>query len=66
MRNADAGAVVIVNEDIAVPEHPDKSTAQAEEYEKLADAAVDPDEKKRLQELARRARNMAPSRSDPA
>ena len=49
-----------------MPEHPDKSTAQAEEYEKLADAAVDPDEKKRLQELARRARNMAPSRSDPA
>ena len=49
-----------------MPEQPDKLEAQAEEYEKLADAAVDPEEKKRLQGLARAARNMAPSGEDPA
>jgi hypothetical protein len=40
--------------------------SKAEEYEKLADAAVDLKEKKRLQDLARMARNLAPSRGDPA
>jgi hypothetical protein len=52
--------------DIAVPEEPEKLKDQAEEYEKLADAAVDPEEKKRLQGLARAARNVAPTGSDPA
>jgi hypothetical protein len=32
-------------EEISVPEQPDKLKAQAEEYEKLADAAVDPEDK---------------------
>jgi hypothetical protein len=49
-----------------VPEQRDILKAQAEEYEKLADAAVDPEEKKRLQGLARAARNMAPTGADPA
>lgn len=47
-----------------MPEEPEK--LKADEYEKLADAAVDPEEKKRLQELARAARNVAPTGSDPA
>jgi hypothetical protein len=51
---------------MTMPEQPDKLKAQAEEYEKLADAAVDPEEKKRLQGLARAARNMAPPGQDPA
>jgi hypothetical protein len=51
---------------ITMPEQPDKLKAQAEEYERLADAAVDPEEKKRLQGLARAARNMAPTGSDPS
>jgi hypothetical protein len=46
-------------------EQPDKLKAQAEEYEKLADAAVDPEEKKRLQALARKARDMAMPDSNP-
>jgi hypothetical protein len=49
-----------------VPEEPKKLKDQADEYEKLADAAVDPEEKKRLQGLARAARNVAPTGSDPA
>ena len=49
-----------------MPEQPDKLKAQAEEYEKLANAAVDPEEKKRLQGLARAARNMATTGSDPS
>ena len=47
-------------------EQPDKLKAQAEEYERLANAAVDPEEKKRLRGLARAARNMAPTGSDPS
>jgi hypothetical protein len=49
-----------------MPQKPDKLKDQAEEYEKLAAAAVDPEEKKRLQGLARAARNMAPKTGDPA
>lgn len=49
-----------------MPEQPDKLKAQAEEYERLANAAVDPEEKKRLQGLARAARNMAPTGCDPS
>jgi hypothetical protein len=49
-----------------VPEQRDILKAQAEEYEKLADAAVGPEEKKRLQGLASAARNMAPTGADPA
>ncbi len=44
----------------------DKLRAKADEYEKLADAAVDPEEKRRLKGLAKAARNMAPPRGDPA
>jgi hypothetical protein len=40
--------------------------AKAEEYEKLADAAVDPTEKKRLLDLAKQARNLAPEGSKSA
>ena len=49
-----------------MPEQPDKLKAQAEEHERLANAAVDPEEKKRLRGLARAARNMAPTGSDPS
>lgn len=49
-----------------MPEEPEKLKDQADEYEKLADAAVDPEEKNRLQRLARAARNVAPTGSDPA
>ena len=45
---------------------PDKLKEQADELEKLANAAVDPDEKKRLKDLARAARNLAPNGGDPA
>jgi hypothetical protein len=45
-----------------MPENTDDLNRKTEEYERLADAAVDPKEKKRLQELARAARNMAPPR----
>jgi hypothetical protein len=37
----------------------DKFKAKAEEYEKLADAAVDPAEKNRLKDLANTARNLS-------
>ena len=49
-----------------MPEEPEKLKDQADEYEKLADAAVDLEEKKRLQGLARAARNVASTGSDPA
>ncbi len=49
-----------------VPKQTDKLRAKADEYEKLADAAVDPEEKKRLKGLAKAARNIAPPRGDPA
>jgi len=52
-------------EEVTVAEQPDKLKAQAEEYEKLADAAVDPEEKKRLQALARKARDLAMPESEP-
>jgi hypothetical protein len=61
-----SGGPTATMEIITMPEQPDKLKAQAEEYERLADAAVDPEEKKRLQGLARAARNMAPTGSDPS
>ena len=45
---------------------PDKLKEQADELDKLANAAVDPGEKKRLKDLARAARNLAPNGGDPA
>ena len=45
---------------------PDELKAKAEEFEKLADAAVDPQEKKRLKDLASAARNLAPPIGDLA
>ena len=44
----------------AVTDKPDGNKAKAEEYENLADATVDPEEKKKLKDLARIARNLAP------
>ena len=44
-----------------MPEEPEKLKDQAEKYEKLADAAVDPAEKKRLKDLANAARNLSPN-----
>jgi hypothetical protein len=43
-----------------VADKPNDYKAKAEEYENLADAAVDPEEKKKLKDLARTARNLAP------
>jgi hypothetical protein len=51
--------------DAAVIKKAEPLKAKAEEYEKLADAAADPAEKKRLKDLARTARNLAPKGSDP-
>jgi hypothetical protein len=45
-----------------VIDKPDDNKAKAEEYENLADAAVDPEEKKKLKDLARTARNLASDR----
>ena len=39
---------------------PDDNQAKAEDYENLANATVDPEEKKKLKDLARIARNLAP------
>ena len=44
----------------AVTDKPDDQKTKAQEYENLADAAVDPEEKKKLKDLARTARNLAP------
>ena len=41
---------------------PDDNKAKAEEYENLANATVDPEEKKKLKDLARTARDLAPDR----
>jgi hypothetical protein len=43
-----------------VTDKPDDYKTKADEYENLADAAVDPEEKKKLKDLARTARNLAP------
>jgi hypothetical protein len=43
-----------------VTDNPDDYKTKADEYENLADAAVDPQEKKKLKDLARTARNLAP------
>ena len=59
-------AFIAPTTEIEVPKQTDKLRSKADEYEKLADAAVDPDEKKRLKGLAKVARNMAPPRGDPA
>jgi hypothetical protein len=46
-----------------VTDKPDDYKTKADEYQNLADAAVDPEEKKKLKDLARTARNLAPARS---
>jgi hypothetical protein len=45
-----------------VTDKPDDYKTKAKEYENLADAAVDPEEKKKLRDLARTARDLAPER----
>jgi hypothetical protein len=45
-----------------VTDKPDDYKTKAKEYENLADAAVDPEEKKKLRGLARTARDLAPER----
>jgi hypothetical protein len=45
-----------------VTDNPDDYKTKAEEYENLANAAVDPEKKKKLKDLARTARNLAPER----
>jgi hypothetical protein len=43
-----------------VTDKPDDYKTKADEYQNLADAAVDPEEKKKLKDLARTARNLRP------
>jgi hypothetical protein len=46
-------------ENMPVSNKPDELTAKAKEYENLAEAVVDPQEKKKLEDLARDCRNLA-------
>jgi hypothetical protein len=46
-------------ENIPMSNQPDELTAKAKEYENLAEAVVDPQEKKKLEDLARDCRNVA-------
>jgi hypothetical protein len=46
-------------ESTPVSNKPDELTAKAKEYENLAETVVDPQEKKKLEDLARDCRNLA-------
>ena len=48
-----------VTENMPMSNKPDELTAKAKEYENLAEAVVDPQEKKKLEDLARDCRNLA-------
>ena len=48
-----------VTENMLMSNKPDELTAKAKEYENLAEAVVDPQERKKLEDLARDCRNLA-------